>query len=66
MVLQIILVFAMIGVLGLLLRWAFARDKQAPQCPLPPPRWRTPPEPTGPIGLRRDEAGLGRAQTRFR
>jgi hypothetical protein len=32
-VLQIILVFAMIGVLGLLLRWAFSRDKQAPQWP---------------------------------
>jgi hypothetical protein len=32
-VLQIILVFAMIGVLGLLLRWAFGRDKRAPQWP---------------------------------
>jgi hypothetical protein len=36
-VLQIILVFAMIGVLGLLLRWAFARDKGAPQWPATQP-----------------------------
>ena len=44
MVLQIILVFAMIGVLGLLLRWAFARDKRAPQWPSTQPAEALPSE----------------------
>jgi hypothetical protein len=43
-VLQIILVFAMIGVLGLLLRWAFARDKRAPQWPATQPAQTLPPD----------------------
>jgi len=43
-VLQIILVFAMIGVLGLLLRWAFARDKQAPQWPASAASTASPPD----------------------
>ena len=44
MVLQIILVFAMIGVLGLLLRWAFARDKRSPQWPATQPAETRPTE----------------------
>lgn len=42
MILQTVLVFAMIGVLGLVLRWTFKRDKDAPEWPGPSTPWSAP------------------------
>ena len=42
MILQTVLVFAMIGLLGLVLRWTFKRDKDAPEWPGPSTPWSTP------------------------
>jgi hypothetical protein len=39
MILQTVLVFAMIGLLGLVLRWTFKRDKDAPVWPDPSTPW---------------------------
>jgi hypothetical protein len=42
MILQTLLVFAMIGLLGLVLRWTFKRDKDAPEWPGPSTPWASP------------------------
>jgi hypothetical protein len=42
MILQTVLVFAMIGLLGLVLRWTFKRDKDAPEWPGPATPWSAP------------------------